>query len=361
MGSQRRKIILHIGHGKTGSSYIQSCLALSAERLRETGVEYPELIPFARAKQGGTSSGNLGHAKTFVKTVTEAADHHAKASRLLFSSEWVFSRIADDGDTLARLQELFDVTVILFTREFLANAISSYGQAVKRGGCTKSLGMYLAADGHPHRVLQVLQAVERAGCRLAVLNYSRHSDRLLDVFAEACGIAPETLVIPPVARVNRSLDEAEIALMRRFNAELGRSTTELVANALCESLPLHPSGPPRITRQDYEQYRAWIAPLETTINRLLLPSERYGEDEPVLIKDRDDEPGHVMGFTEAQMDVLAASLGREINDLRTSKACPFQFQDRTTRVIRSLSARLSRCLSWYFSRRGQEISRTART
>ena len=349
MGSQRQEIILHIGHGKTGSSYIQSCLALSGKRLREAGVEYPELIPFTRAKQGGTSSGNLGHAKSFVQTVTEVA-HHAKASRLLFSSEWIFSRIADDGDTLARLQESFDVTVILFTREFLANAISSYGQAVKRGGCTTSLGTYLAADRHPHMVLQVLQAVERAGCRAAVFNYSRHADHLLDVFAAACGIAPETLVIPPLARVNRSLDEAEIALMRRFNAELGRPTAELVANALCEKLPLHPSGPPRITRQDHEQYRARIAPIETTINSLLLPSERYGEDEPIIIEDQDDGPGRVMGFTEAQLDVLAESLGREINELRTSKAYPFQLQDRTARAIRSLASRLSRHLSGYLPR-----------
>jgi len=78
-----------------------------------------------------------------VQTVTEAADRHAKASRLLFSREWLFSRIAADGGSLTTLQKSFDVTVILFTREFLAHAISSYGQAVKRGGCTKSLGKYL--------------------------------------------------------------------------------------------------------------------------------------------------------------------------------------------------------------------------
>ena len=350
MGYPRQEIILHIGHGKTGSSYIQSCLALSVERLRKVGIEYPELLPFARAQHGCTSSGNLGHAKTFVQTVTEAAERHAKASRLLFSSEWIFRRIVADGGSLATLQKSFDVTVILFTREFLATAISAYGQSVKRGGNTRSLGTYLAGDRHPDDVLQVLQAVERAGCRIAVLNYSRHSDRLLAVFAGACGIAPEILVVPPVARVNRSLDEDELALMRRFNSLIGASTTELVATALCERLPQHPSGPPRITRQDYEQYRARIAPVETTINRLLPLSERYGEDEPILIEDVDRGPNRVLSFTEAQMDVLAESLGKEIAGLRKATADGSHFQGWTVRGIRSLAGKLQHQLSMRFSR-----------
>ena len=345
MDRKRQEIILHIGHGKTGSSYLQSCLALSAERLREAGIEYPELRPFARAKQGGISSGNLGPGKAFVQTVTEVADRHTKASRLLFSSEWMFDRIANDCESLATLQQSFDVTVLLFIREFLAHALSSYGQAVKRGGCTNSLGAFLAADRHPHLVLQVLQAAERAGCRVAAFNYSRHSDRLLDVFAEACRIAPETLVLPPIARVNRSLDEAELALIRRFNTVLGMNTGTRMANALCERLPLHPSGPRRISRQDYERYRARIAPVETEINRLLPPSERYGAEEPILVEHGDGAPSPVMGFTEAQMEVLAQSLGPELIRLRTSKTDEFRSQGWTTRTIRSLAYKLSHSFS----------------
>lgn len=127
MSGNRQNIILHIGHGKTGSSYIQSSLALSVGPLREAGVEYPEVEPFARAKRGGIGSGNLGYAKAFVQTVKSVARRHAKASRLLFSSDFLFHWIAEDGETLATLQKSFDVTVALFTREFLAHAISMYG------------------------------------------------------------------------------------------------------------------------------------------------------------------------------------------------------------------------------------------
>ena len=341
MSGNRQNIILHIGHGKTGSSYIQSSLALSVGPLREAGVEYPEVKPFARAQRGGISSGNLGDDKDFVQTVTDVARRHANASRLLFSSEWLFRWFLEDGETLATLQKSFDVTVVLFTREFLAHAISVYGQKVKRRGCTTSLGEHLAGDRHPHAVLRVLEAVERSGCSAAAFNYSRHSDHVLDVFAGAIGVAPEVLVLPPVARVNRSLDEAELALVRRFNAVLGRSSGNLVADALCENLPLHPTGTPRVTRQDYEAYRARVAPIEATINRLLPPSERYGADEPILVEDGHDGADRVMGFTEAQLDVLAQSLGPEIVRLRAAKPSLSRVRDLAARTIRSIAGRLS--------------------
>lgn len=341
MNGNRQNIILHIGHGKTGSSYIQSSLALSVGPLREAGVEYPEVKPFARAQRGGISSGNLGDDKDFVQTVTDVARQHANASRLLFSSEWLFRWILEDGETLATLQKSFDLTVVLFTREFLAHAISVYGQKVKRRGCTTSLGEHLAGDRHPHAVLRVLEAVERSGCSAAAFNYSRHSDHVLDVFAGAIGVAPEILVLPPVARVNRSLDEAELALVRRFNAMLGRSLGNLVADALCEKLPLHPTGTPRVTRQDYEAYRARVAPIEATINPLLPPFERYGADEPILVEDGHDGADRVMGFTEAQLDVLTQSLGREIVRLRAAKPSISRVQDLAARTIRSMAGRLS--------------------
>ena len=158
MVRERQKLILHIGHSKTGSSYIQSSLALSAASLREAGIEYPELKPLTLAKRGGISSGNLGKDKAFVQTITAEAGRHTKASRLLFSSEWLSLQIAKDGETLATLQESFDVTVVLFLREFLAHAISHYGQTVKRGGSTQVLSEYLAADQWPHDVLKLLHS-----------------------------------------------------------------------------------------------------------------------------------------------------------------------------------------------------------
>ena len=321
MHPHRQEIILHIGHGKTGSSFLQSSLALSVGRLREAGIEYPELpsFPFDRAKQGRFTSGNLGEAAACVQTITEEARRHPEAKRLLFSSEYLFEHLATHGETLAALQQSFDVTVVLFVREFFAHALSRYRHAVKREGTACGFAEYLgAAYRQPERVLRVLQAIEQAGCQSKVFNYSRHADHLLETFAAALGVPHDSLVLPTIARVNRSLDASELALARRFNQVLGPSGW-LVADPLCEQLPQHLVGVPRISRRDYDVCRARFAPWEAKLNQLLPHSECYGLEEPVVIEDRDALGQESLTFSTAQVDALAQSLAGEIQRLRGQK------------------------------------------
>ncbi|MCX5966463.1 MAG: hypothetical protein NTV57_02245 [Cyanobacteria bacterium] len=156
MASSRQQVILHIGHGKTGSSYLQSSLALSVGSLRQAGIEYPELRSLAGARLGCITSGNLGSAVAFVDTIVQLAEQMPKATRLLFSSEWLFERIVQDLGTLTTLQAQFDLTLVLFTRDFLAHALSVYGQKVKRSGCTTNLSEHLSGYWMPRQVLRLL-------------------------------------------------------------------------------------------------------------------------------------------------------------------------------------------------------------
>ena len=318
MNPSRQEIILHIGHCKTGSSFLQSCLALSVGQLREMGVEYPELasLPFDRAKRGWFTNGNLGESAGFVATITDEAQRHPEARRLLFSSEYLLEHLAAHGEALTQLQQSFDVTVVLFIREFLAHALTRYRHAVKREGSTLDCAGYLLAKyRQPERVLRVLQAIEQAGCQSRIFNYSRHADHLLETFAAAIGIPHDRLSLPPIARVNRSLDASELELARRFNQVLGPSGW-LVSDPLCEQLPLHPAGVPRMARRDYDAFRASVAPWEAQLNPLLPHSERYCLEEPVVIEDQDALRQDSLTFSTAQIDALAQSLGGEIKRLR---------------------------------------------
>jgi hypothetical protein len=350
--SGRQEIILHIGPSKTGSSFIQSSLALSVGGLREAGVEYPELpaFPFDRAKRGAGSCGNLGHAVGCVNTVADVAGRHAEAKRLLFSSEYLFERIGKEGGLLATLQESFDVTVILFVREFLAHAVSNHNQWGKGGACSLSLAQYLGRYNQPSAMLLVLQAIERAGCRAKIYNYSRHADHLLETFATAIDVGPEVLVVPPSPRVNRSLDPAELYLAIRFNEVLG-SSRELIAYPLCEQLPQHSVGAPRIARHDYDAFRARMAPLEAMLNERLPAAERYGSEEPIVIEEEDDASQGSLTFSTAQIDVLAESIGGEIMRLRRQaerfpKPTPLEsspavgLRGRIQRVVSAIRAKM---------------------
>ncbi|MEI7863050.1 MAG: hypothetical protein WCJ21_10485, partial [Planctomycetota bacterium] len=315
--SGRQEIILHIGHSKTGSSFIQSSLALSVGALLDAGIVYPELpsFPFDRAKRGADTCGNLGHAVDCVDTIAVVAGQHAGGKRLLFSSEYLFERIADAGVLLAELQKAFDVTVILFLREFLAHAVSNFNHRNKAVGCDVGLGAFLDTYQQPGKVSRVIRAIEQAGCRSRIYSYSRHADHVLETFANAIGVPPDMLLLPPVPRVNRALDPAELYLAQRLNEVLG-SSRELMAYPLTEKLPAHPVGVPRIVRRDYEAFRARIAPFEVELNKRLPELERYGKQEPILIEERDHADHGNLTFTTAQIDVLAESLGGEVVRLR---------------------------------------------
>ena len=52
------KLILHIGHRKTGSSAIQSWLAVNGASLGGAGFAYPEHASFSEAQKGRVTQGN---------------------------------------------------------------------------------------------------------------------------------------------------------------------------------------------------------------------------------------------------------------------------------------------------------------
>ena len=53
-----KKLIIHIGHGKTGSSYLQSVFALNKDMLKKEGFDYPDHKDSKVAEIGYISAGN---------------------------------------------------------------------------------------------------------------------------------------------------------------------------------------------------------------------------------------------------------------------------------------------------------------
>lgn len=77
-----RKLWVHVGHGKTGSSFIQSVLATNAPLLKEHGILYPVHDSFESAKKGFISTGN---GELLI------SDRMSFEATTLFSSEIRFS------------------------------------------------------------------------------------------------------------------------------------------------------------------------------------------------------------------------------------------------------------------------------
>lgn len=137
---KEKKVFIHIGPPKTGTSAIQNYCNAHRKSLESHGVMYPEHSTDAN----GVSSGNLhsvfdqtetGELEVNPQKVKQLMNmfHSSDASILLLSSEFFFKRL---GDIAAYFE---DATFIAYVRSPIDYFESSYNQTIKRHGNTKPI------------------------------------------------------------------------------------------------------------------------------------------------------------------------------------------------------------------------------
>ena len=254
MALRPRSLLVHVGHGKTGSSYVQSALAGSRDTLRDHGIAYPIAEDRARAAQdGGISSGNLRYTAGALRALLNTPQAQ-EAEQVLISSESLFPTLTRGGEGfLAEAQAAvpgIEVKVLLYIRDPMDHAVSCYHQDVKRGGFTGSFAQSLADYNIPQKVGSFLRLFTDAGVDVAVRNYARHSKAILPSFENWLGLPGGSLALPPVERVNRSLTLGEIELQKAFNVHFGKEARRFVSDPLCTHLPEIRSELPPLAESD---------------------------------------------------------------------------------------------------------------
>lgn len=303
------RIILHVGHGKTGTTALQSSFARSVDALAKAGVYYPAHPTFSDAAAGRINSGNVS-AKKLIATAAAGIKHGSDA--VLLSNEMLFHDILADEEFLPKLTALgAPVDVILFVRNPLSHAISSYGQTVKRGGSTDTLEDYLPRYRLVGRVAKFIALAQDSGARLHILNYSNLGGDLLASFAQIAGFDPAALQPVQGARINRSLTRAESHLQRAFNGAWGAKSSQFISDALCNALPDIPSETPVLSRQGYKKFAKMIAAPLARANALLPPSEQLVLEPYRAFRD-DANTADTLAFAPEQIDVLAAAISARI-------------------------------------------------
>lgn len=267
------RIILHVGHGKTGTSALQSSFALSVDALKQAGIHYPEHPHLADVTAGKITSGNIV-AKSLLKTAKAAL--RATDGAVLFSNEGLFHDIVMDDKLLVNLMKLgTPVTAILYIRNPVEHATSVYGQLIKRGGYTGTLAEFLPNYRFLRGVNMFIANAKLAGVELQILNYSNYNENVLDSFAKAAGFSPSVLTPPKAARINRSLTQAEAYIQRRFNDVWGESSAQFISDLLCNRSPDIPSELPPLRREDYNKFIKQNMSLMKKENASLPPEEQY--------------------------------------------------------------------------------------
>lgn len=263
-------LVIHVGHGKTGTSAIQSFLALNQAKLREFGVIYPDNGSLSSAAKGKISSGNGNIAikyNDFCKNTDEV---------LLFSDENLFWTITED--TLNNFKKMHgNVKIILWSRNLLEFSYSEWGQYVKRHGITLSYGDFLLKYNPQHhiRVLWWLQTVKNLDIEIVFRNYSNCKDKAIDAFCADLSLNINKLTYPLQPVVNRSLTHIEYEFQRVANAITGDgSSSQYLSDVLCNEYAAVRTGMPFIGEEIFDIISKLHSTLLDEINQMVNASEK---------------------------------------------------------------------------------------
>ncbi len=318
------RLLLHVGHSKTGTSFLQALLRENRSALARHGYDYPS----PSWQEAEEDNAEVGQGNGLVAAQSPNAMQALLHGRprpeqgLILSSEEFFPQLATASDPrrLGRLATdagYGEVSILLAIRDPVSHAASLWMQYVKRAGGTAPLERFFELYSVPDLVLRFLEAYgDQPNVSITLFNYSRHKARLADRLADWLGLAAEDLNAPKAQTINRGLTGAETVMQLALNKEIGRRG-RILSDALCSELPAvtaHAAYPTKSVQA------AMLDRLSATLERLnsrLEANERYqfAVHEPTALLARDE----TKSLTEPQLKVVASILGQEIRNLLKSK------------------------------------------
>jgi hypothetical protein len=213
------ELCLHVGYGKTGSTFLQAWLAYQAKRLGAAGIHYP--IP----AEGLGDSGN-GHLLLEALAEPTALPPWLPApasGNLLFSREHLARELAADGAcerlaTWARRWQLGPVKVLLLVRDPQEHCYSLWAQKVKRAGERRSLERFAESYDAITMVKRFVGAALMAGFEVQVLDYGRHRRALVPRFYQWLGLEGSLEPLPASeVSANPTPQHGQLRLQRRLH------------------------------------------------------------------------------------------------------------------------------------------------
>ncbi len=222
----KTKIVLHAGHGKTGTSAIQSALAISADTLLKNGINYP-INPNERqrAARFEITSGNWKHnpAISLSEQCLQLAASNTAGHTIVLSSESLFWHLTDFVNQKEQWNEAVEIHVILAVRELEEMLSSEYQQRVKRHGESKPFEQFLRRrnfiSSHHKKAAEVLTELSQHNIPVTLINYSAHKKTISKRVFEAMGCSdlyPNQTMGDLV--INRSLSQKELQMLMMINA-----------------------------------------------------------------------------------------------------------------------------------------------
>ena len=320
---RRKTIYLHVGHGKTGSSYMQSCFANSIKELNSFGISYPiEDDVLERARKGYTTEGNFppislqeGHSTDLFKALIEKANK-PNIKSVLVSNEGVFQSILLHR-FLHRIVELFPdhtIKTLMFIRDPFEHIVSAYQELLK-AAIVEDIADLIMKTSIPSNVKLFLRICDELNIECSVVNFSRNRANIREITSEWLGLKKDSLKAGPRLSVNRSLTRSEIQVQKEFNKVFGSYARRFVADPLTSELPTIKPSYPYIPSEVLKAYLGRMAVDCESVNKVIPSSERYHvpELEEVIKLIPTKKESEAINLTTAQLEVIVRNLAQYLS------------------------------------------------
>lgn len=221
-----KRIYIHIGCGKTGSSALQVWLSNSVAELQAQGISYPlhKSTPLGDYK---ITSGN-GYRLTnaiFDKRIGryfKQWNRQLSEETLLFSSERFQLLTSEDWLYFLSFVEKYNIEIhiIAFVRDVYDITYSSYQQLIKRHTYSESFRDFALSQTNLQQ-LDVAERLRNIDIKVTMIHYDeilRKHQSISIPLAETIGVDPKDLPKQNNSKVNRSLTVFETQFMQIANA-----------------------------------------------------------------------------------------------------------------------------------------------
>jgi len=242
-------LFLHIGAGKTGTSYLQSQFVLQQEAIAAQGLWFPVSPQLKnRVNRGLVTSGNTTHLLPFfcpdhpvvkkrqlsihasnVQDWLEKIHKEARGKNILISSE----TLQHAKTTALKLFKGFcealgyEVRIIYYVRHAIDHAISNYKQMIQTGNLTPcrrdcnhepNINYWLANRTIPYRATLTTICEQFTTNEIAVRSYDAERKTLLQSFMAHLEIELNGEVRTEQPIVNRSLTPSETRFLEKASS-----------------------------------------------------------------------------------------------------------------------------------------------
>ncbi len=308
----RRRLVLHIGMGKTGTSALQVALVRNREHLAATGIDYPAHPSDEVARAHGVTNGNgsavadllgselavaaveLPHARHGLQALCQAVAGSPYRTTV-YSSELLYRFDPRHLAVLVAEAERagIDLSVVAYVRDIAPYFFSAYSERVKRNGFAGTFEEYISgADDFARRVglfrPRISRLLEAAGpARAHVLHYDSVKRDLAGSFArDVLDVTDISRWQRPPVTVNRGLSAREFAILRYVNA--GCAGAEWSGDVLVTDDAT--GAPTGISRRALELLEERFAPEVDWFNATLLRDRMALAGDVQILADSDRPP-----------------------------------------------------------------------